>query len=221
MRTRAAVRWWLGWHPLASVGAGAFVGAVVGNVLLTWSVRAAMLDGGVSRYVGGPLQALVGGGTAYLVAIAALPALAAVGAGAVVGGLLWALEVRTVNARADALVEGLVRGEGDEFVLRRGHGSLPLVDANRRYDLSSVRCGEAGLRVSVDRLHLDERRVEHVRDVDVPYAGMAAVGYDGDALVVDAREGTHAFGADRDPVELRAAIQSHRERAAGADPATR
>jgi len=246
MRTRAAVRWWVGWNPVATVGAGAFVGAVVGNVLLTWSVRAAMLGGGVSRFVGAPLQAAVGDGGGYLAALAVLPAFLAIGTGALAGGLLWTLGVRTVNAGADDVVDRALRGtlgsradasgdvagratadleggvpDGEQFVLSSGHGTLPLVGPSRRHDISRIRCAADRLVVSVERLRLDDRRVDRVGGVSIPYEAIESVDYDGTSLVVDEDDGRYAFAADRDPVELREAIRSRRESAAGADSSGR
>lgn len=208
MRTRTAVLWWLGWHPLAAVSVGVFAGVVAGNVLLTWGVRAAMLGGGVSRYGEAFFEPVVGQGTAYLLSLAFVPVVGAASVGVVVGGVLWYAGVRTIDRHAEAVLDRVLGRLGQTAAvstaptLTGGRGSVPLVDGHRTYGVSLVRLDEDAASFDEYELRMADRRTDRVDAVRVPYDRVDSVRYDGSSLHVGTRERDYAAPVSDAPTEV-------------------
>ena len=203
MRTSARVRWWFGWHPWYAVGAGAMAGLLVGNVVVTWTVRAAMLGEGVGS-AAAPLKAVVGDGGAFLFALAAVPAVLSVAVGAVLGVGLWLVGVWTVNGRAEAVLD---RARGDGYVVSDGRGALPLVVPARTYHVTTVDLDGEEVSVTERRLSMPDRGVETARSLCLPADGLR-VAYDEETgrLRFEADGDEHAVGASDRPDDLLAAL---------------
>lgn len=215
MRPGVRVRWWLGWHPRYAVAGGAVAGVLVGNVLVTWLVRAAMLRGGLAG-VAGPLRQVVGGGGPFLFVLAVVPVALSALVGVVLGAAAWVVCARTVTRHAAAALAAALPGPAsgpggtDEFTVGDvvdGH-TPPLVAAPRAYERSRVHVGPSAVTVTSHRFSLPDRTVETVRDLSVPRAAVQGVTHDAAAatLTVDLGGRTVTIAAADRPDALLAAL---------------
>lgn len=179
MRSRARVAWWVGWHPRYAVVAGAFLGLVVGNVLVTWAVRATMLRGGLGEALS-PLKALVGGGGTFLFVTAALPVVGSVFVGALVGAGawlagVWAVESRAAGVLGKATDGGPGGGDTYQFSVVTDDRGPPLLSYGRSYQVTRVRLDESALSVTVQGCSLPGRDSTNVEAFEIPYAAVETV----------------------------------------------
>lgn len=212
MRPNVRVRWWLGWHPLYTVGAAAVLGFLVGNVVVTWAARAAMLRGGVGGYVE-PLHRITGGGTAFLLVLAALPVVLSILVGVVLGVLTWLVGVWTVNRRAaDVRADLLDEAHEGAFEYVTASGTVPLVSSPRTHSTAAFDIGPAEMTIHTRRVSMPERTVTLDRVDVVEYDDLRTVTVDPDGSITrfetdDGAIGTYTSGR---PAALLAELQTRR-----------
>ncbi|MFB6124704.1 MAG: hypothetical protein ABEJ59_01930 [Halanaeroarchaeum sp.] len=204
------LRWRLGWHPRWAVGGGAVAGFLVGNVLVTWSVRATMLRSSLDAATA-PLRDLVGSGTAYLLALATIPVVVSILGGALVGVLVWFAGLRTVRQRLPAVRRGLLPGDGGVRYVAAS-GSVPLLDAGRRLHVTEVASDGRRLRVDRSVVALPTRTRESTGSATVVLSAVSRVSFDDVGVArIETDEETVTFPTDERPEAVYDAVAGRRE----------
>ncbi|MFB6074552.1 MAG: hypothetical protein ABEJ89_06030 [Haloarculaceae archaeon] len=214
MRPITRVLWWLGWHPRYSIAGGAVLGFLLGNVVVTWAVRASMLRGGLATALA-PLRQVVGGGGTFLLVLAVLPVVGSILFGAVLGLGAWLVGVWTVNRHAGRelarALDGAARdpdsgGRGDDFLfsVATDDGTPPLVSRARSYDVARLRTDETGVSVAAGHLSLPDRRVERQREGRLRYEDLRAIAYADDdrTLRLETDDDRYAVRTGERPADL-------------------
>lgn len=208
MRFPERVRWRIGWHPRYVLAAGAVLGFVVGNVVVTWGVRAAMLRGGLWG-IAAPVRAVFGTGGLYLMAMATIPVVVSMAVGGLVGTLVWLLGRRAVSATATAVLDTLLAelpAAPYRYVV--GDTPGPFGASPRTYRVTRFDPGESALAVTVDRVAMPARTVEREWSATVAYDRIEGLDYDADRSVLRLRTaaGRAAVPTGERPTDLLAAL---------------
>lgn len=204
------LRWRLGWYPRWAVAGGALAGFLVGNVLVTWGVRATMLRSSLGAEAA-PLRDLVGGGTAFLLALATIPVVVSILGGALAGALVWVGCLRTVRRRLPAIRRSLLSGtSGVRYV--SASMRAPFLDAGRRLDVAEITTDGRHLRIDRSVVSLPARTREATGSTTVSLSAVGRVSYDDVGVArLETDDGTVTFPTDERPEAVYDAVAGRRE----------